>query len=297
MNLDDIVEKIVRNRGISELLMDIFAGGAPREHPFKKLVEFQRCAYAREKLSLQTEGFQAGEPWNGDIENARVAFISSNPAFNPCDDLPRYHAQANTLSMPGGPPLTAKDVRNFFINRFQNPKSVQVAPNKVLRARCVTQGAEYYDTVPYWGCVRNSVEMLWPAAPQLDGADAYVRNLMGKAVLIELVPFKSSSQTGVQEALYSCVRNFARHILPHVAAPIIVLVGKTARSAFLDYALVDETEWGTAAADFENKAAYIYNGPLFSGQKHIVSVDFNSGSFGLSSGCSEETLTALRKIF
>jgi hypothetical protein len=303
MNLDQIVESIIHNSSIHDLLTDILAGREAHEHPFRKLVEYQRDIYAREGLYMAKEGFQVGEPWNGDIKNARVAFISSNPAFNPYEDFPRYHhANPEAFSMPDGRPLAATGVKDFFERRFEN---AHITDSGVLQVKCLNQntGKSYHNAVPYWGCVRNSIETLWPnAALPGDSINAYVKRLMSKAVSMELVPFKSSAETGVVGALPTCLRNFTRHILPHIAAPIIVLVGKKVRRGFMDFAITNEVEWGKAKQAFDSGAVYHYEkdkdqGSIFSGDKFIVSVGFNVGGFSLSSSCPPSTIQELQAVF
>jgi hypothetical protein len=295
--LGQIADSIIHNGGIHDLVSDVLAGVKPREHPFKKLVEYQRDAYAREGLSIEKEGFQVGEPWNGDIKNARVAFVSSNPAFNPYEDFPRYHADNGAFLMPDGRQLTAADVKDFFEHRFEN---AHVTDSGVLKVKCLVQktGQSDYSAVPYWGCVRNSIETLWHNAKKPnDSTETYVRRLMSKAVSMELVPFKSSGEKGVVEALPTCLRNFTRHILPNIAAPIIVLVGKKVLRVFMDFAITDEAEWGKAKQAFDNGAAYYYKGSLFTGNKLIVSVGFNVGGFSLSNSCTSEAIQELGKVF
>ncbi|MDR1917316.1 MAG: hypothetical protein LBQ58_12175 [Synergistaceae bacterium] len=304
MDLDDIVRNVVLNEDIHALLTDILEGRALREHPFKKLVEFQRDAYAREGLCIKKEGFQVGEPWDGDIANARVAFISSNPAFDAIEDFPRYHAETRTLSTPDGSTLSLSDAKDFFKYRFQR---ACVSPNGAL----LRKRRDGCRAVNYWGCVRNSMEALWPdAACPGDSREVYVKRLMSKAVTMEIVPFKSSGEKGVSEALLICMKIFTRHILPHVAAPIIVLVGKKVRSAFLYLATETEEEWRNAERIFDNQEAYHYNGPLCSGKKLVVSVGFNAGQFSklanlvslvslvsLVNDCTDSTMRELQAVF
>jgi hypothetical protein len=295
--LDQIADSIIRNGGIHDLVSDVLASVEPREHPFKKLVECQRDIYAHEGLSIKKEGFQVGEPWNGDINNARAAFISSNPAFNPYEDFPRYHASTETFSMLDGRQITVAGARAFFAHRFEN---AHITDSGALQISCFDQhtGKSYCSTVPYWGCVRNSMETLWPNAKKPDDSmETYVKRLMSKAVSMELVPFKSSGEKGVAEALLTCLRNFTRHILPHIAAPIIVLVGKKVRRAFMDFAIADEKEWGEAKQAFDKGAVYHYKGPFFNGGKLVVSVGFNVGGFSLSNSCPSPALQELQAVF
>jgi hypothetical protein len=199
--------------------------------------------------------------------------------------------------MVDGRQLLAAEARDFFERRFED---AHITDGGVLQVKCLVQGngSCRYQAVPYWGCVRNSVETLWPNAKKPgDSMETYVKRLMSKAVSMELVPFKSSGEKGVPEALTTCLRNFTRHILPHILAPIIVLVGKKVRWAFMEFAITDEYEWGEAARAFDSNAIYHYKGSLFKGDKFVVSVGFNVGGFSLSSGCPPQAIQDLQAVF
>ena len=289
MTLDSVIIGIVFNEDIHNLLMNISRDEPLREHPYKKLVEFQRNAYKKECLNIKDKGFQIGEPWNGDINNALVAFISSNPAFGPYDSFPRYHAVTKTVSMPDGETLDLDGIKKFFNDRFKN---ATVSKREVLRVKCNRAGdGVFYKAIPYWGCVRNSIKALWPNAPKGDSTEAYVKGLMSKAVCMELVPFKSRSEIGVDDALLFCLKNFTRHILSNITAPIVVLVGKKVRYSFLNFYLKDENEWGEASQAFDNKEIYHYGDKLF------VATNFSEGGFKLSNCCSVAAMDELRKTF
>jgi hypothetical protein len=234
-SLDEVAQDIIENPDIHDLLTDVLAGRPLRCHPFKGLVESQRDEYEKHGLDIRTQGFQTGEPWIGDIEKARILFLSSNPAFTFNENCPRYFAQTKTFAMPySKETLSLQEVREWIHNAAQTA----CVAGRGLHVRTVdADGEECCKEITYWGCVRNNVERLLPNEMKGKDEKAYFRKLMSYAVCMEVVPFKSVKEAGVQEALCTCWENFARHILARAAASIFVLVGKRARDVFLEQAL------------------------------------------------------------
>jgi hypothetical protein len=257
MKLPDVVNDIIYNEGIHVLLTDALAGDGRllREHPYKKFVEYQRDKYQKKGLSLATEGFQIGELWNGDSRRGRVLFLSPNPAIDVQENFPRYHAKTGKISWPNGKEMSVDDVKRFFTNRFQN------APVKGLKLHVerVDQNgvAVRPKVVPHWGCVLDSMAKLNNVLLDDNTPENDIRNLMKNAFTMDIVPFKSGAQYGVDEALHRCVRRFAAKILPHVSAPVVVLVGKKVQQAFLDLVPHDDKEWGKAKEAFDKKEIII----------------------------------------
>jgi hypothetical protein len=72
------------------------------------------------------------------------------------------------------------------------------------------------------------VETLLPATQKTGTKPSagYVRKLMSHAVSMEIVPFKSNNEVGVDDALETCWNNFTRHIIERASASIFVLVGE-----------------------------------------------------------------------
>jgi hypothetical protein len=290
------MKNIVLNEDIHDLLTDAIAGRPLREHPFRKLVEFQINAYKDEGFSIEDKGFQVGEPWSGDLQNARVLFLSSNPAIGVYDKFPRYHAKTRTISWPDGTQLSLPDVEKFFRDRFQ---CAPMKNGQVLYVEQVDDAGK--DTgltkaIPYWGCVRNTIEKLDLKTVQAKATFAtielYVKALMSRAVIMEIVPFKSNGENGVTEAFYTCARNFTQHLLPHATAPVVILIGQKVRQAFLDFA-IPEREWGKAKEAFDNKEAYRWDTLDPKNPKWVIVVDFVRGHFALD--VSDKTLQELQQ--
>ena len=68
--------------------------------PCKKIINSQQC---------KLEDFQLPEPWNGDIENCKILFISSNPSINRAEKYPLGN-------------WNFEDISDFFINRFSHER-------------------------------------------------------------------------------------------------------------------------------------------------------------------------------
>ena len=114
-----------------------------------------------------------------------------------------------------------------------------------------------------------------PDALQEPDGKAYFRKLMSYAVCMEVVPFKSNNEKGVESAVATCWENFTQHILLGASAPIFVLVGKTARQAFLDHAL-DDNARNEAKRAFDHREIYPYQDPGGT-ERLVVYVKFNQG--------------------
>ena len=80
--LDDVIREIVFNDDVSQLLSTPNAA-----HSYDGVVQFQVDECEDNGTSIEDEGFQIGEPFDGDIENAPVLFLSSNPASLSPEDV------------------------------------------------------------------------------------------------------------------------------------------------------------------------------------------------------------------
>ena len=86
LEIEKIASEVIYNQDICNLLQN------PNNNElYKDLVDFQRKECEKHNSSIATEGFQIGEPWNGDIENAPILFLSSNPAYNFYEISPRWY--------------------------------------------------------------------------------------------------------------------------------------------------------------------------------------------------------------
>ena len=110
-------------------------------------------------ISLQNRcNFQVPEPWNGDIENAKILILGLNPALDVAELFPSYDCSgAWNVMCAKGYKWTYPVVETFFENRYSAccpPCGLQYAdvnadPVKILSKSCVYKTAKN----PFWKTV------------------------------------------------------------------------------------------------------------------------------------------------
>lgn len=187
---------IAKCKNFLTLIHTVYVG-----HPCNEIVDFQRTQGAK-----VINDFQIPEPWSGDIINAPILIISSNPAYSDVELYPY-------LSWPD--PMIA----DFFINRFKDRGRIYswVHNNQVLN-KDGTRG----NSVRYWASIRKRVEELLGYMPK-PGIDYCIT---------ELVHCKSSQQKGVKSALPECAKRFLSGKNNVSGAKIIIAIGSFVRVYF-----------------------------------------------------------------
>jgi hypothetical protein len=158
--------------------------------------------------------FYIPEPWSGDIVNAPILFISSNPGYANGELYP-LHLWNN--------PIKA----DYFINRFKDRGNGYswVYKNRLLR-RDGIQGK----SVNYWSSIKKRAE-------ELLGREA----IPGKDYCnTELVHCKSTDQIGVNSALSVCTKRFINEKISICGAKIIVGIGSFVKNYFKGILVINE---------------------------------------------------------
>jgi len=172
------------------------------------IVDSQRYQGANEK-----KDFQLPEPWTGDIINAPILILSSNPGYSGDELYPNFTWPA---------PMVA----DFFINRFQNrgSKYSWVYENKVLK-----KDGKRGISVRYWTSIKKRVEelLLSPAIPGIHYC------------ITEIVHCKSLSEKGVKKALPECSNSFLENKIRISGAKIIIGIGDFVRKYFNEESSID----------------------------------------------------------
>lgn len=145
------------------------------EHPCHKIINTQD-GYT----------FQLPEPWNGDISNAVILFISSNPSINQVDE--RYPDET----------WSDNEVKHFFSNRFSEPY--------------------YQRRVPFWTKIKKYASWILDI-PQDD------KSLPNKICITEVVHCKSKQECGVREACTLCAEKWFSKVLNEFHGKYVVLLG------------------------------------------------------------------------
>jgi hypothetical protein len=159
---------------------------------------------------------QVPEGWAGNLHEARVMFVSSNPSIS--------------LPEPGQPDAvepypTAADsdgyITEFLGRRFD--EAVRPLPY-VKDGRALMRTGEYAQPTAFWREIQARAEELLPAA---DPARNYV--------MTEVVHCKSRRNAGVAAAAGTCAGRYLDEIAGLTAAPIVVVMGKVAQGVVRDW--------------------------------------------------------------
>lgn len=183
--------------GINELLLEIAHCpnfNAEKDNPCKTIVQTQ-----------PEEDYQVPEPWSGDLENAPILFLSSNPSISMREKCPRNSWADDKII-------------DFFAHRFGGGREGWTKDGKYT---LLDDGTYKLNWVRYWTAVRRrSAELLGnDVQPGID------------YVVSEVVHCKSHNEVGVGGASQECSRRYLRRMVEQSGARVIVCLGDFARCA------------------------------------------------------------------
>jgi hypothetical protein len=191
-----------------------------KNHPCYRVVSVQE-----EMVATDPGMRQRPEPWIGNIETARVLFLSSNPGLSDDpniserEDFPTYR-------------MNEQEAGNFFVNRF-NQKNIPVhatfnhptEPNFLVR--CVD------------GNYRSGMKQQKRPQATWQGIHNHATTILGDKcdpqmdyALTEIVHCKSKMAEGVEEASSHCVDQWLLPILELSQAAIVFVMGSKVRDFF-----------------------------------------------------------------
>ena len=175
----------------------------------KNILDSQNHAQLPQPLP---DNYHLPEPWNGNIEQARVLFISSNPGINEKEMFPTYA----DINNPGF-------IVDFFLNRFDKNK-------KWTNDRCVQLRAGGYGRkVHYWGEIWGRVKEIHSLDPKFESNEL----LFGEySAITEVVHCKSSNKKGVKGAIEVCGSYIDRILKIAENIAVVVLVDSDVISYF-----------------------------------------------------------------
>lgn len=157
-------------------------------------------------VGLQTGGlYQLPEPWSGQINIARLLFISSNPSINELEEYPEKSWELDRTT-------------DFFHNRFTSPAGW------VIDRRALLRNGLRSAPVQFWRAARDrTAEILQK------GKDAVKPGI--DFALTEVVHCKSQKERGVAEALHFCSGRYLERVLSISAAKVLIVYGRFAKDA------------------------------------------------------------------
>ncbi|MEJ6467234.1 uracil-DNA glycosylase family protein [Fusobacterium ulcerans] len=153
------------------------------------------------------EDFQLPEPWNGDIVNAPILIISSNPSFNEKELYPTIKWKE-------------EDRKDFYFNRFQSRWTKE---EKYIKLR---DGKYDKNWVRFWSSVKSRAKEIWTKGNISLGKDI---------ALIEVVRCKSKEEKGVEKAISNCSRKFLDKTFSLSNSKVIICTGKRAETMIKEF--------------------------------------------------------------
>jgi hypothetical protein len=165
------------------------------------ILEFQKT-----KGAIKIEDFQIPEPWSGDIINAPILVLSSNPAYSISEIYPNSTWPRAMIA-------------DFFINRFKNRGEIY---SWVYKKKVLNKDGTRGQSVRYWSSINMRIEEILGYTPT-PGVDY---------CMTEIVHCKSSHEIGVTKALSECSSNFLDKKIAISGAKLIVSIGSFIENVF-----------------------------------------------------------------
>lgn len=165
------------------------------KHPCSTIVRSQR--------SENYQAHQLPEPWSGQIDQAPILFISSNPSLSGKEVFP-------TGSWDDA------QIVDYFQHRFGGGEKVWVKAG----TKSLTKDGSYKQATMFWAGVKQRAKELLQREPQ-PGLDY---------ALTEIVHCKSKSEHGVMEARGHCISRYFARVLSASPARVFVVLGSQARN-------------------------------------------------------------------
>lgn len=169
--------------------------------------EVTSCDEIIKSQDEKEENFQLPEPWNGDIVNAPILIISSNPSFNEKELYPTIKWKE-------------EDRKDFYLNRFQSRWTKE---EKYIKLK---DGKYDKNWVRFWSSVKSRAKEIWTKNDIFLGKDI---------ALIEVVRCKSREEKGVEKALANCCRKFLDKTFALSNSKVIICTGKSAETMVKEF--------------------------------------------------------------
>lgn len=162
---------------------------------------------------LESGDYQLPEPWCGNIENAKILFISSNPTIA---------KKANTAENEPYP-----TIRNKKIN-YMGKHNIDLPEFFTDRFNYIPHRSRYLAAICKWSgwILLNKKSDEKPSASELE-------KIKESIALTEIVHCKSQSQIGVTDkCIGKCTELYLERVLEEYKGNYIVVVGSKARDYF-----------------------------------------------------------------
>ncbi len=158
--------------------------------------------------------YQLPEPWNGDVVNAPLLVLSSNPSISEDEHYPTREWKD-------------EKVMDFFANRFDENR-----PSPYTRNRCVlcSNGQYRKKSVTFWNHIHRQAERA--LGRKVEAGKDYA--------ITEVVHCKSRDEQGVRQSVNECGDKWMTQIIEMSDARVIMVVGGIAKDWFCNQYKIDK---------------------------------------------------------
>lgn len=199
--------------------------------------ESHPCREVVSEQSLQIHALrQRPEPWFGNLHQAKVLFVSSNPSINTegaefGEIFPTYN-------------WTPEESASFFVNRITDAHDSPVTFGHATEPNFLTRShdGEYRNGLKNPKRPQSTWNMIHNRAKEILGREANPRI---NYALTEVVHCKSRGEAGVKKAAQFCSQQWMPEILESSPAKIIVILGSQARDSFAIPVLKARPDFGS----------------------------------------------------
>ena len=187
------------SKKVSKLLLgicncpNVLCAANCESHPCRKIVKQQ---------DPNSPDFHLPEPWNGDLVNAPLLIISSNPSIGEREKYPTHKWENDKKE-------------DFFVNRFNGRWTCDLRP--------LLSDGTYGNKVDFWNKIHNQAKRAF--GREVESGKDYA--------ITEVVHCKSHGQQGItKKALGECGKMWTEKIVAMSKSCVIMVVGKHARDWF-----------------------------------------------------------------
>lgn len=216
----ELVSKIAKAK---ELAIEISSCGevskalSDESRPCHDVVKWQADQWNPQILQIENSKMHRPEAWTGDIVNAPILFLSSNPSFDADENYPNWELSEDEWPID--------KVADFSVNRFTSEIQRGYGASDGLSAkevdRTISKKGELLHKVTYWNWARSMVAYIHnKEISQVSAHSDYA--------MTEIVHCKSKGEEGVKKARLKCKDKFLERILEISQADLIIISGKHA---------------------------------------------------------------------
>ena len=202
-------------------------------HPCNKIVNWQKTELPVLQTCSTLQGSTAHRPeaWAGNLADARILFLGSNPSFNNKEIFPDYTEE-----------WSGEKLRDFAARRFMGsstrPFGANDGPNEAEKDRVyLKDGNLHKSKVTHWNELRgNAAAILGIPKSEVSPNKDYA--------MTELVHCKSKAEVGVEDALHFCSQKYLEEIFRTSNAKLIFVLGSTPGRYFYNLYPGMPKNWG-----------------------------------------------------